>query len=128
MSFSRIFQILSPLVQPSILHSGVPQQFMVVFLIIILGFEDRRRVSLQSYPFSQRCVLLALCHPLIVVFDCENSFHPSRAIQESFQFDSLKAIISDLFILSFQLSFSKSYRCIIQVLSNQLVISSFSCI
>ena len=69
-----------------------------------------------------------MIHPLIIVFDCENSFHPSGAIQESFQFDSPKAIISGLFILSFQLLFSKSYRCIIQIFYNQLVISSFSCI
>ena len=32
----------------------------------------------------------------------------------------------NLFILSFQLSFSKSYRCIIPVLSNQFMISLFS--
>ena len=30
----------------------------------------------------------AWCHPLIFISDCENSFHPSGAIQESFQFDS----------------------------------------
>ena len=41
-------------------------------------------------------------------FECENYFHPSGAIQESFQFDSLELIISELFILSFQLSFLNS--------------------
>ena len=47
--------------------------------------------------------MLALCHPLIIVFDCENSFHLSGAIQDSFQFDSPKAIISGLFIPAFSL-------------------------
>ena len=45
-------------------------------------------------PFSSRFMTLASCHALIIVFDCENSFHPSRAIQESFQFDSSEPIIS----------------------------------
>ena len=70
---------------------------------------------LNLAPFSSRFMVLAWCHPLIIVFDCENSFHPSGAIQESFQFDSSEPIISEVFILSFQLSFSKSYRCIIQI-------------
>ena len=144
----------------SILHSGVPQQFLVVLLIVIINiwrpkksffaiisvllkilglscchpliivsivstlfivgstsslfilpeylnksgwcfslsfstFEDRRRVfSSKSYPFSQRCVVQSWSHPLIIVFDCENRFHPSGAIQESFQFDSPEPIIS----------------------------------
>ena len=34
-------------------------------------------------------------------FECEISFHLSGAIQESFQFDSLEAIISELFIPAF---------------------------
>ena len=34
-------------------------------------------------------------------FDCENSFHPSGAFQESFPFDSSKPIISELFIPAF---------------------------
>ena len=40
-------------------------------------------------PYSHNC------------FDCENYFHPSGAIQESFQSDSSEAIISGLFILVF---------------------------
>ena len=59
-------------------------------------------------PFSSRFMVLASCHPLIIVFDCENSFHPYGAIQKSFQFDSPEPIISELFILSFQLSFLNS--------------------
>ena len=105
----------------STIHGGVSRRHSR-----ILKTEEEFLLNLA--PFSSRFMVLAWCHPLIIVFDCENSFHPSGAIQESFQFDSPEPIISELFILSFQLSFSKSYRCIIQVFSNQLVISSFSCI
>ena len=112
----------------SIHHPRVSQQFMVVFLVVILGFEDRRRFFSQSCPFSRRFVILARCHPLIIVFDCENSFHQTGTFHELFPFLSSKAIFSNIIHSSFQLSFSKSYRCIIQVSSNQLVISSFSCI
>ena len=56
--------------------------------------------------FSSRFVVLACCHPIIIVFDCENLFHPSGVIQESSQFDYPEPIIEDLFILSLQLSFS----------------------
>ena len=73
-------------------------------------------------------MILAWCHTLIIIVDYENSFHLFGAIQDSFQFDSPEAINSKLFILSFQLSFSKSYRRIIQVFSYQLVIYSFTCI
>ena len=100
---------------------------MVVFLIVILNiWRPKKSFSSKSYSFSQRCVVQAWWHPLIIVFDCENSFHPSGAIQESFQFDSPKAIISeDLFVLNIQLSFSKSYRCIVQISSSQFMISLF---
>ena len=50
-----------------------------------------KRVSFKSCPI--------LCHPLIIV--CEYSFHPSGAIQESFQFVSPEPIILDLFIPAF---------------------------
>ena len=55
-------------------------------------------------------------------------FLPIRSISELFSFlDHPKAIFSeDFFVLSFQLSFSKSYRCIVQISSNQFVISLFS--
>ena len=56
---------------------------------------------LNLAPFSSRFMVLAWCHPLIIVFDCENSFHPSRAIQESLQFDSPEPIFSELFIPTF---------------------------
>ena len=89
-------------------------------------FEDRRRFSLNLAPFSSRFMALASCHPLIIVSVVRISFHPSGAFQGYFQFDYPESIISeDLFILSFQLSFSKSYRCIVQISSNQFMISSF---
>ena len=125
MSFSKIFQILSSLVQPfyssfwsaSTIH-GVSHRHSQ-------SLKTEEEFLLNPYPFFQRFMVLASCHPLIV-FNCENSFHPSGAIHESFQFDSPKAIISeDLFILNIRLSFSKSYRCSIQVFSNQFMISSF---
>ena len=130
MSFSKIFQILSSLIQPfysslfrsaSTNHGRVSRRHSRIL-------KTEEEFLLYPYPFFQRFMVLACCHPLIIVFDCENSFHPSGAIQESFQFDSPEPIISDLFILSFQLSFSKSYQCIAQVFPSQLVISSFSCI
>ena len=80
-------------------------------------------------PFSSRFVILACCHPLIIIFDGENPFHPPGDIQGYFQFDYQEPIISeDLFILSFQLSFSIFFRCIVQVMSSPPMISSFSCI
>ena len=82
-------------------HSRVPQQFLMVFLVVILWFEDWRSVSSKSYAFSWEFSVQAWCHPLIIVFDCENSFHPFGVIQESFQFDSSEAIISGLFIPAF---------------------------
>ena len=128
MYFSKIGQILfivgstsSLLILPECLNNS-----WWCFSSKFSDFEDRRRVSLKSCPFSWRFMVLAWCHPLIIVFDCENSFHPSGAIHESFQFDSPKAIISeDLFVLNIQLSFSKSYRYIVQISSNQFMISSF---
>ena len=62
------------------------------FLHILSALSEIHGSSLR--PSSHNC------------FDRENSFiHPVQ-IQESFQFDFSKAIISGLFILSFQLSFS----------------------
>ena len=77
--------------------------------------KTEEEFSSISYPFSQGSMVLAWCYPLIIVFNCVNSFHPSRAIQESFQFDHTEPIISELFILSFHLSFSKYYRCFVLV-------------
>ena len=130
-SFSKIFQIIFIVVSTFIFFI-IPEYLnnsWWCFSSSFLDLKTEEEFSSKSYLFSQRFVMLAWCHPLIIVFNCENSFHPSGAIRESFQFDSPKAIISeDLFVLNIQLSFSKSYRCIIQVLSNQLGISAFTCI
>ena len=41
-------------------HFGVPQQFMVVFLVVILGFlKTEEDFSLNLAPFSSRSVMLA---------------------------------------------------------------------
>ena len=55
-------------------------------------------------------------------------FSPIRSILGVFSVSFFEAHHLSIIHSSFQLSFSKSYRCIVQVLSNQLVISSFSCI
>ena len=86
MYFSKIFQIL----------------FIVgsTFLIFIPGYLNfhggshhhsqhlmtKEEFLLNLAPFSSRFVILACCHPLIIIFDCGNSFHPSGEIQESSQF------------------------------------------
>mgnify|MGYP005823054723 CR=1 FL=1 len=57
---------------------------------------------LNPYPFFHRFMVQAWCHPLIIVLDCENSFHPSDAFRGLLSFlDHPKAIISeDLSILN----------------------------
>src|SRR3954470_10453354 len=114
MSFSKIFQILlivgsTVLISSrsiSTIHGGVSHRHSQ-------HLKTEEEFLLNLAPFSSRFMVLACCHPLIIVLDCENSFHPSGAFQESIQFDSLEPIISELFVISFQLLFSKSYRCII---------------
>ena len=70
-------------------HPGVSQQFMVVFLVVILRFwRPKKSFTSISYPFSQRFVVLVRGHPLIIVLILRIFFHSSGAIQESFQFDS----------------------------------------
>ena len=167
--------------------------------------KTKEEFSSKSYTFSQRFVILAWCHPLIIVFDCENSFltirsiswvvsisflrrpschnssfsacsyrspnltgasfkyplisscslrsHVSKSLQVSsfvFKFFPVNCSLATLFsnfhsgvsrqfmvvflvvILRFwrpkKSFYSKSYRCIIQVFSNKLMISSFTCI
>ena len=130
MPFSKIFQILFIIGSTSslLILPECPNNSWWCFSSSFSDLKTEEDFSLNLAPFSSRFMVLACCHPLINVFDCEISFRPSGAIQESFQFDSPKVIISGLFILSFQFSFSKSYRCIVQVFSNQLGISSLTCI
>ena len=112
------------------LHSpGVSQQFLVVFLIVILCIW-RPKKSFSSIS----CSILSKIHGSSYMssphncFECGNSSHLSGTIRDSAKFDSPKAIILGLFILSFQLSFPKSYRYIIQIFSIKLVTYSSSCI
>ena len=73
-----------------------------MFLVVILNiWRPKKSFSSISYPFCQGFVVLVRDHPLIIVFECEISFHLFGEIQESFQFDSLEAIISELFIPAF---------------------------
>ena len=122
MSFSKIFQI----------HFIVDSTFIFFFIPVCLNnswwcfslsfssFEDRRRVFLHILPHSRKS-----SHNCFWLWE---SFSPIRSISRVFQFAYPKAIISGLFILTFQISFSNSYRCITQVSFNQLAISSFNCI
>ena len=67
--------------------SGVSKLFMVVFCrrhSQHLKTEEEFLFNLAL--FSSRFMVLACCHPLIIVFDCENLFHPSGDIQESSRF------------------------------------------
>ena len=131
MPFSLIFQILF-IIGSTFLFLFIPEclnNSRWCFLSSFSTFEDRRRVSLQSYPFSRRFIMLAYCHPLIIVLIVSILFTYPEHFMSCFPFLTPKPIIlEDLFILSFQPSFSKSYRCIAQVFSNQFMISSFSCI
>ena len=71
------------------------------FSLSFSAFEDRRRVPLKSLPVLSKILSSSLILFSHNCFDCENSFHPSGAIQESFQFDSPEPIISELFIPAF---------------------------
>ena len=81
MSFSKIFQILSSLVQPfyssfrsvSTIHGGVSHRHSQH-----LKIEEEFLLNLA--PFSSRFMVLPSCHPLIIVFDCHNSFLTIRSI------------------------------------------------
>ena len=99
---------------------------MVVFLIVILCIWRPKKVfSLNLAPFSSTFMALVSCHPLIIIFDCEILFSPFRSNSGVFPVWFSGAHHLRIIHSSFQLSFSKSYRCIIQVFSNQFVISSY---
>ena len=75
-------------------------------------------------------MVLALCHPLIIVFDCENSFQPSDAFHELLPF----LIIHMPSFLN--ITHSQPSTFVLQILPvdrssilfRQLMVSSFSCI
>ena len=100
--FSKIFQIIFIVGSTflifsqsiSIIHGGVSPRHSRIL-------KTEEEFLLNPYPFFQRCVVQVWCHPLIIVFDCGNSFHPSGVIQESFQIDSPEPIFSELFIPTF---------------------------
>ena len=88
MLFSKIFQILFIVGQP------LRFWFFRCASIILGGVSRCHSHHLKTEEeflfnlalFSSRFMILAWCHPLIIVFDCENSFHPSGAFHELFPF------------------------------------------
>ena len=91
------------------------------------AFEDRRRFFSQSCSFLFKIHGSSFMPSSQIISGHENSFHTHpKHFTSSFHFIPTKAIISGLFVLSFHLSLSKSYRCIVQITSNQFMASSFS--
>ena len=87
MSFAKIFPILF-IVGPTFLFL-IPEclnNSWWCFSSSFSAFKTEEEFLLNLAPFSSRFMVLVLCHPLIIVFDCENLFHPSGDIQESSQF------------------------------------------
>ena len=128
MSFSKIFQIHFIVDSTFIFFFIlVPQQFMVVFLVVILRFWRPKKI------FSQSCSILFKLRDSSLLpssrncFDRENSFHLSGATHESSQFDYPESIISGFSFLAYSYHFP-----ILSVhhstFSNQFVIPSFTCI
>ena len=109
MSFFKIFQILLivgstfPIFIPECLNNS-----WWCFSSSFSNFEDRRRFPLKSLT------VLPEIHGSSLMPSSHNCFRlwvfvsPSGVIQESFQFHSPEPIISELLILSVQLSFSNS--------------------
>ena len=131
--FSKIdFKLFSLLAQPlcfsfsqsiSTIHGGISCRHFS-------DFEDRRRVPLKSLP-----VLPKMCSSILMssshnCFDCENSFHPSDAFQESLPF----LIIHMPSFLN--ITHSQPSTFVLQILPvdhssilfSRLMISLFSCI
>ena len=124
----RSFKFFSSLAQlfhssfrcASIIHGGVSHRNSQIL-------KTEEEFSLNLAPFSLRFVVLVQGHPLIIVLIVSIRFtYPE-------QFKSLLSLLSEVHQFRFihsQLSviILQPYRCIIQISSNQLVISSFSCI
>ena len=129
MPFSKIFQILF-----------IVGSTFLVFILEYLNnswwcfsssfstFEDRRRVSLKSCSILFKIRDSSLLPSSHNYFRLWEFFSPTRSNSRVFSVCYPEFINSGLFIHSFQLWFSKSYRCFVQVISNQFVIPSFSCI
>ena len=107
---------------------GVSQQFWCSFSSSFSTFEDRRRISLKSCPFSQRFAVLARCYP-IKLFLFVQFFSSIRSISGvAFSLEYPEAIFWN--ISSFQV-FIFVRSIVVPVLRssfNQCAISSFSCI
>ena len=81
MSFSKIFQIL--FIVGSTFLIFIPEYLnnsWWCFSSSFSTFEDRRRISPKSWSVLLKIHSSSLCHPLIIVFDCENSIltHPEH--------------------------------------------------
>ena len=77
MYFSKIFQILF-IVDSTFLFFMVPEclnNSWWCFSSSFSTFEDRRRISPKSGTVLLKIHSSSLWHPLIIVFDCENSSH-----------------------------------------------------
>ena len=103
----RSVKFFSSLVQPfyssfrsaSKIHGGVSCCHSRIF-------KTKEEFLLNPYPFFQRFMVLTCCHPFIIVFNCENSFHTHpKHFMGSFHFIHSKAIMSEILILNIQLSF-----------------------
>ena len=93
MLFEDRFQIISLIGSTSLL-SILPEYLSILVVFSRCHLKTEEEFSSKSCPSSRRFVILAWCHPLIIILDCENSFHPSDAFHEFLSFlDHLKAII-----------------------------------
>ena len=107
MSFSKIFQILF-IVDSTFLFFMVPEclnNSWWCFSSSFSTFEDRRRISLESWSVLLKIHGSYLLPSSQIISNRVILFLPIRSISELFSFlDHLKAIIwEDFFVLSFQL-------------------------
>ena len=77
LSFHRWFNL-------SNFHPGVSQQFGGVSHRHSQILKTEEEFLLNLVPFSSRFAILACCHPLIIIFDCENPFSPIRRYSRVF--------------------------------------------
>ena len=127
MSFSKIFQIL--FIVGSTFLIFIPEYLnnsWWCFSSSFSDFEDRRRVPLKSLPVLPKIhgsSFMPSSHNCFRLWEFFSPIWRNLGVFSVWFFGAHHLIIIHS---SFQLSFSKSYRCIIQVFSNQLVISSFT--
>ena len=103
--------------------------------------DDHDHDAVSIYFLKQAFYILTHCCGFMIFgHQCSTSQHhavywelkskcfSSRYLSGREELRSPRAFSSTVIIPSFQLSFSKSYRCITQIASNQFMISSLSCI